>query len=356
MKQGTLVFATALLFAGSAFGQSFGPDDYLDYRPQEMADMPVLATAHFKVSRMTIAFQKVNQGSYDDFLDRTMQCMITTYTSSQQNVDGSSGGEWHLVQDFVHDLTNDKCYAASAEALMIGAAFGGLVNILQSANVGYRNYAFIVPVAGNYHIEVQLTGDIDKPRNRVFIAGPTGTSQIDDDNPSSNRTKVYNLKLAPGAYDLTTALGSGESAVFHNAGSLTSVALDNGTPVAWDAPIVIATRSVPVLTYLPAQGSIWHGSVGYTVPTSADFPNVLVGNVTVDQVRPLPVCHQPRCIPFWRGDLPYWLYITEAPISFYTPPVLNLSTRQITYFFARGNDTIRRTLIHGPLFQKTLSN
>ncbi|HJV88665.1 MAG TPA: hypothetical protein VJ623_00040 [Holophagaceae bacterium] len=327
-------------------------DDSLDHRSQESAYMAVLGTAHFNVSQMRIPHQLMVASSYDDYWDKAMHSMVEAYQANSSG--GSSSGTWSQVQDFVHDLTGDSGIAADAEAFMIGNAFAGLVSTLQSLNVGYRNYAFIAPVAGVYRIEVRLTGDIDKPRNRVIVSGSNFRVQLDDDNPSSDRTKVYACYLPKGAYSLTMALGSGSSATFHNAGTLTSILLDNPTPLTWDANFVVASNKIPLLATMPYPGSTTTGRVAYQVPTTTNFPSVITGSVVVDTLRTLPVCHQPSFVVTWRADAPYTLCVTLGTLSFYQAPELDPAAAEARYYFRRGSDVTRTYYVKGPMPVKTL--
>jgi hypothetical protein len=321
-------------------------DDSLDHRSQESIYSAVLGTAHFNVARMRIPHQLVAVSSYDDYWDKAMRSMLEAYQSND--------GSWSQVQDFVHDLTGDSGIAASVEAFMIADAFAAVVSTLQSLNVGHRDYTFIAPVSGNYRIEARLTGDWDKPRNRVIVSGPNFRVQLDDDNPSSDRTKVYSVYLPKGAYSLTMALGSGSSATFHNAGTLTSVHLDNPTPLRWDSSIVVASSKLPLTTQLPFVGATTTTTVPFRIPVTADFPNVLSGSVVVDTLRPLPVCHQPSFAVTWRADAPYTLCVTLATLGFTVTPSVDLTAMQARYGFRRGADITRTYFVKGPLPVKTV--
>ena len=309
--------------------------------------MAVLGTAHFTVSRMTIPARLVTAGSYNDFWTNAIANMIDAY-----NHKGEEGNDWNQYQGMVTDYTGDTGFAAAVETFMIGNAFAGFVSTLQSLNMQHRDYSFLVPVAGPYRIVAHLTGDFDKPRNRVVLSGPTGTIQLDDDNPSSDRDKAYTVNLTPGTYSLSMLLGTGWSATWHNAGTLSSVSLESPTPLAWNGEIVLAAGNANILANAPVPGTVFTATLPYTVPVTADFGNVLNGNVQVDNIRPLPVVRQPNFVVTWNSEEPSSICVTLCTLGFESQPTLDGS--KATYTFRRGPDLLRTQYVHPGPRQKTI--
>jgi hypothetical protein len=324
-------------------------DDQIDHRAQESAYMAVLGTAQFHVARMNVPARLVTAGSYDGFWDTAIANMVDAYQHGGQT---QQGQDWNSFQGYVSDFTGDTGFAASIEAFMIGNVFAGFVSTLQSLNMQHRDYEFLVPAAGQYRIVAHLTGDFDKPRNRVVLNGPGGSIQLDDDNPSSDRDKAYVVNLTPGTYSLSMLLGTGWSATFHNAGTLTSVTLDNPTPVDWAGEIVLAAGSTPILANASVPGVAFTATLPYRVPTTTDFTNVLAGSVSVTNIRTLTQPRQPNFVVTWTSDDPYELCVTLCSLAFQQAPVLGPNAA--TYFFLRGDDVVRSQWVHSGIRTKTL--
>ncbi len=349
-RRATLL-STLLVAWGGLGAQTAECADQLDDRASESAYMAVLGTAHFQATRMNMPATLVTMGSYDDFWDKSMQAMINSYNHSGEPTAGGNP-DWNTVQRFVSDLTGDTGFAASIEAFMIGNAFAGLISTLQSFNIGHREYTFLVPAAGPYTIVAHLTGGIDKPRNRVVLSTPSGNVQLDDDNPSSDRDKSYTVNLQPGIYGLSMQLGSGSSALFHNAGTLTSVTLSSPTPVSWTSEIIVTCGKTNIVTTMPEPGSVYTTNLPYVVPVASDFPNVLSGTVWVDNIRPLPVVRQPNFVVTWNSEDPYILCVTLCTLAFDAQPTVGPSFA--TYSFRRGPDLVKTYGVHPGIRHPTL--
>lgn len=344
---GTRIFTILVSSFSMIQAQDFECEGYLDHRPKDVAKLGVSGTAHFSAKKFRIIPKLFVASSYSDYTEKAMQSLVDNYKTNS--------GDWGQATQFVGQITQTSGMAASAITAMFWTGFSLLVGNLQSLNVGHRDYAFFVPVAGRYHIQARLTGDWDKPRNRVIVFGPEGQAQLDDDNPSSNVTKHYWTYLAAGPHSISVQIGSGVSAVFHNAGTLEIVELDAQNPLQWEAPVLVGYSQPLVTQLMPLPGDTATVTINYTVPNRSSFPNLLDGDVVVDSLKIQPNPIQPHFYATWRSDHLYWLCVTQSTLAYTSEPRLNTIAKTANFFLQRGGDVMDQVVVKGPLYKLTLS-
>lgn len=259
----------SLLFSQVAFGQTV--KNY-DVRSLNTYWMKSNVTCNFHVKKMNVDYAWLTNGSYEDFLNSA----LASYT------DNYSTDDFVTATDYTKSLYDIGSFEAKALVSVAYVSASAIIQMIQSDNIGYRSYSVYCPAPGIYKITVSLVGDIDKPRNRVFIGGPEGTIQLDDDNPSSNVTKTYTCRLTSGAHQITVALGKGSSSVFHNAGTLNGVLFDNDTYVDWRDQVALGVAGFKTTTVMPLVGNAYHSSAVFNIPASGNFSNILDGTITAD--------------------------------------------------------------------------
>lgn len=337
------LFSTVLVAASifsPGFSRQLGPDDYMDNRPNDATYMAVLGTVNFNVSKMKINHKLSSVSNYDNFFWSFMDSMLDTYKLK---------GDERAART----ICSDPNFASTVETFMYAASFASLVDFAQSFNVGSRTYTFMVPAKANYRIEARLTGGIDHPRNRVIISGAGFSRELDNDSPGSDVTKIYNVTLDKGVYSVTMCLGTGSSAVFHNAGTLTSVYLDG--QASWKEEIVIGSGGDMVLATMPYVGATVTSRVKYRIPNESDFENILVGSAITDinSIRVMNYCAQPVFYVGWRAEEAYYLYVDLTTLSFNGNPYLNPASLEGVYSFRRGADIVKKFYVKGSMPQKT---
>lgn len=159
------------------------------------------------------------------------------------------------------------------------AAFYGSISNTQS-----RSFQFYLPVRGLYVISCRLKGDWDRPNNKVKMIGPNGIVIDYQEERSSDTSHIFGLILEPGSYALNVSLGSGSSSVFHTAGYLESVLLDDYTFNTWTAPVVVTGYRHALPAAVGDQASLQVTFSGYP----ATVPGLLDGRVSYANLRPAP--------------------------------------------------------------------
>ena len=244
-----------------------------DVRSANLLTTGATGTADFHVRAMNISFENTSLRSYDDFLDNSLRRFLDNYNSSN----------YTQAVDFAKDLFDVGTWEAKAVVATVYVYASGLIQMLQGMNVGHREYLFVCPVAGRYEITVTMTGSLVKPRNRVHLAGPAGSYQIDEDNPRYDYSKTYNLDLPQGAHVLTMSMGSGASATFDSAGTMDAIRLNHPTYLDWKDVVPIKTQSQRTVYDMASPGSA--STIDYTwpIPRNGDFINLLDGTILVDR-------------------------------------------------------------------------
>lgn len=320
-------------------------EDYRDNRPYDVAKLGISGTAHFSARKFKVEPKLLETSSYNGYFEKNIQSLVYNYRTT------SNG--WSQATEFIGGITKTSGNAATALTAMAWTTFGFLVDTLQSFNIGHREYAFYAPVAGPYRVRAKLTGGWDKPRNRVIISGPEGSNQVDDDNPMRDVTKDYWVHLEAGPHSVSVQLGSGESAVFHNAGTLEAIELDSPSPIQWETPVLVGYGQPLVTQLMPAPGDTATYTVNFTIPNKASFPNLLDGEVVVDTLLIPPEPIQPHFYATWRADHQYWLCVTQTTLAYTVEPELNPSAGTARFFLQRGGDVMRTVVVKGPLSRVT---
>jgi hypothetical protein len=133
-----------------------------------------------------------------------------------------------------------------------------------SLNTATRYYEFYAPVDGYYLLHCYLKGDIDYPNNHVVLRKYSGEQYIFDSvELSGSQSREYYRYLEHGGYMMSVGLGGGSSIIFHTAGSLDWIHLNDSQTRSWTVPILIARTSIPVPQLLTNIGSTANISVDF---------------------------------------------------------------------------------------------
>lgn len=270
-----LYFASAAPF----FGQST-----LDYRSKTTISCSIGAQANFSAKKMNIRFQEngVQWGGSDDVIRDIASSVATTTAGSFVNFD--SGQASSALIGWVNAL-----FPPTSVSYIIGVVKPMILNMLASNNIGNRSYLFYAPVHGWYNIQCDLKGGWDLPRNRVGVYSSTSQVISYDHELSADQTVTFTQELDAGPYWVVVGLGGGSSVVFHTAGRMTYVGLNDTIVRSWSIPVVTNFNKYNALSTLPAIGNRAALSVAYTQPR----PNtdILDGNpVTFTNQSCLSVC------------------------------------------------------------------
>lgn len=253
---------------------------------------PVGTIVTFNTSRMNIPFKlaTIEDGSINAgapmafFAEPFFEQMSNTLNSVSQ---GSVYDRVMAVKNYYDNVQNMASAMQSGEtvyfayATMVASVVYAVADLFARENIRWRGYSFHVPVAANYSITCQLKGGWDKPRNRVVLNG-AGAVAIDyQEQLVSDRPKNWQVRLEPGYYYLSVGLGSGTSNVFHTAGSLSSVILSESSPVTFQVPMVLASKTISVEALMPYPGATTTVTVRLPTQSEVDaiqFPNLLDGS------------------------------------------------------------------------------
>lgn len=281
-----------LIIAIPCLGQST-----LDYRNKTIMSCSVGAQANFSAKKMNIRFQEkgVQWGGSDEVLRDIASSVATTTAGSLLNFDSDQASI--ALLSWVQTL-----FPPTSVSYIIGAVRPIIYNLLASNNIGNRTYLFFAPTRGTYRIQCDLKGDWDEPRNRVGIFSKTGQVFSYDRQLVSDRTETFNLELESGPHWIVVGLGGGSSVLFHTAGRLSYVGLDDVTLRQWSVPVTTNFSKFNALSTLPAVGSTAILNVMFTEPNPN--PDILDGSpVAYTNFFCQPVCFvtpSPAPLATWK--------------------------------------------------------
>lgn len=255
----------------------------LDYRNKTTISCSIGAQANFSAKRMNIRFQEngVQWGGSDDVIRDIASSAATTTAGSFVNFD--SGQASSALIGWVSAL-----FPPTSVSYIIAVVKPMILNMLASNNIGNRSYLFYAPTHGLYNIQCDLKGGWDLPRNRVGVYSSTSQVISYDHELSADQTVTFTQELDAGPYWVVVGLGGGSSVVFHTAGRMTYVGLNDTVLRSWSIPVVTNFNTYNALSTLPAIGSRATLSVSYTQP--GPNTDILDGNpVTFTNQSCLPV-------------------------------------------------------------------
>ncbi len=283
-------------------------DDIVWRAPIDKVVCPVGTIVTFNTKRMNIPFRlatiedgSINAGSpMAMFAEPFFEMMSNTLNNVSQ---GTAYDRVMAVSNYFSDIQDMAAQMESsgsvytAYATMVASVVYAIADLFARENIRWRGYYFHVPVTANYSITCQLKGGWDKPRNRVVLNG-AGTVLIDyQEQLVSDRPKNWQVHPEPGFYYLSVGLGSGTSNVFHTAGSLSNVILSETTPVTFQVPMVLASKTIDVGSQMPYQGATTTVTVRLPTQSEVDaiqFPNLLDGSKpSLTPAMPLPIESSP---------------------------------------------------------------
>lgn len=189
----------------------------------------------------------------------------------------------------VSGLSSTEIFQALGPVMVGIGAIGMVYNFASGysvvANISSRTYQFYLPVKGRYRIKCTLVGGIDSPNNKVKMVGPNGiVIDYQEQKWLNDGDHDFLLDIPQGSYFLTMSLGSGTSSVFHSAGTLKDVSLDDPSYCTWTAPVVVAGAR----GNLPANvGDISTYRVVFPGYLS-NVPGLISGVVTYTNIRAAP--------------------------------------------------------------------
>ena len=172
--------------------------------------------------------------------------------------------------------------AVASGTLAIGMAYNFAAFYAEVANTQSRSYQFYLPVSGMYRISCSLVGGIDYPRNRVRMIGSNGSVIDYQDQLAFDSTIHFYQFISHGSYTITLSLGSGSSSVFHNAGTLSSVLLDDPNWPTWTTPVLVAQARGDLPAYIGSTVTYQVSHQGF--PTS--LSGLSIGSFSFSNLRP----------------------------------------------------------------------
>lgn len=346
MRTRSWLIPTLALAGTLCRAQDLGPGGwpiyYQDKRPTQTAVCTIKADGLFQnVQRMAIPVQALGSvditdtWTYDEWNAGALAVGRLVYMAGTADI-----GDWDSFFKWVSDKQSDPAFMQYCQQARV--IVQDVVNLI-SPNAFKRLYTFEVPTRANYAFTVNYKGSLIKPRNTFHVTNESGVVFSAEDNPSSDETLTYTVRLEPGMYNAVVGLGSGASVTFHSAGTLSTVQLDEPQGITFSLPLTVAVKSYTIQDYLPSAGGRATFQVSLNdVPSAPIHPAILAGNknVVLSQFRADAHVYFPPVNSNAGGleSTPYWVYTTMFKQSEPASPSFDGATA--TYSVARGADYV----------------